>query len=176
MTHCVDFWEKWKREPNFCGLGTGTANSFDKYIDFVEDFSKEFGIAQDIVYRNVPQSAVKTILRFKKNSSVRRDATQKIAETLRGKNAVTVKFVSSIIGTETRPKLIEAPKVIVAPISESRQDAIVSNNVKDKIRLITTALSSGQIAVLLKVMEQNNLDNEYEAISLLIKQAGERIE
>jgi hypothetical protein len=176
MTHCIDFWQKWKREPNFCGLGSSTAKSFDRYIDFVEDFSKEFGISHDVVYRNVPQSAVKPILHFKKDSDVRVKATQKIAETLNGKHAVTVKFVNSVIGVPTVPsKMIEEPKVIIAPMSEQHREAIVSNNVKDKIRLLTSALSTGQIAVLSKVMEQNELNNEYEAISLVIKWAGDRL-
>lgn len=177
MTHCIDFWQKWKREPNFCGLGSSTAKSFDRYIDFVEDFSKEFGISHDVLYRNVPQSAVKPILHFKKDSDVRVKATQKIAETLNGKHAVTVKFVNSVIGVPTVPsKMIEEPKVIIAPISEQHRETIESNNVKDKVRQITAALSTGQMNVLTKVMEQNGLNNEYEAISLVIKWASERVD
>lgn len=176
MTACSDLYKKWKTEPNFCGLGKDEANYIDKYIDFVDDFSKEFGIAEEVVYRNAPRTAVKPILRFDKKSDVRKKVTAAIADTLKSKHAISTKFVNLEIGLPAVPKkMVEEPKVIVAPISEQHAEAIKSNKIADKIRQLTVALTPGQMNVLLSVMKLNNLDNEYEAISLVIKWAAERV-
>ena len=176
MTACSDLYKKWKVEPNFCGLGKSEANYIDKYINFVEEFSTEFDIPEDVVYRNAPRSAVKSILRFRKDSAVRQTAVQAIANTLKGKHSISSKFVNANIGVQLKPqKMIEAPKVIVAPISEPHREQINSNSVKDKIRLLTSALSIGQMNTLINVMKFADLDNEYEAMALVIKWASERI-
>jgi hypothetical protein len=176
MTACSDLYKKWKVEPNFCGLGKVEANYIDKYISFVEEFAKQFDIPEDVVYRNAPRSAVKPILRFRKDSAVRQAAVQAVADTLKGKHSVTSKFVNANIGVQLKPqKMVEAPKVIVAPISEPHRLQIDSNNIKDKMRLITSVLTTGQMMVLTNVMIFAELDNEYEALSLIIKWAAERI-
>ncbi len=176
MTHCVDFWKKWKTEPNFCGLGSSVAKQYDKYLTFVDEFSTEFEIDSDIVYRNVPQSSIKRILQFKKSSDIRKKAEKSIADTLKSKRAITSKYVDSVIEIVPRTKkLITEPKVVIAPLSESHQETIASNQIKDKIRMLTTVLTTGQIEVLLEVAKQNNLDNEYEAMVMVIKWASEKI-
>lgn len=177
MAHCIDFWRKWKSEPNFCGLGGSTAKMYDEYLNFVDDFSKQYDIDPDIVYRNAPQSAIKPILRYRKNSEVRTRVTQAIAETLKSKHAITGKYVNEIVGLPTIPKkMMEEPKVIVAPISEPHREVINSNAIKDKIRLLTSALTSGQMNILSEVAKINQLDNEYEAMALIIKWAAEKLE
>lgn len=174
MTHCPEFFKKWKKEPNFCGVGKAVASNIDRYIDFVEDFSKETGLEEGIIYRNAPLNAVKPILKFKKDSDLRKQATKKIAQTLQGKQAISGKYVASIIGIVAEPrKFVASP---IAATAELAQDALKTNTVKDKIRLINSALTTGQIKILNDIMTKHELDNEYEAVALVIKWAGERLD
>lgn len=174
MTHCTDFFRKWKREPNFCGVGSSTAKNIDRYINFVEDFSKEYGIEESIVHRNAPMGAIKPILKFKPDSDLRKQATKKIAQTLNSKQAISEKYVLTIIGASVPEpkKFIPSP---IAATAELAQDALKSNTIKDKIRLLNSVLTTGQLKILNDVMTKHELDNEYEAIALVIKWAGEKI-
>lgn len=174
MTHCVDFFKKWKKEPNFCGLGKTACSDIERYLVFVDEFSSENGMDAEAVYRNVPQNAVKPILKFKKDSDIRKRASKEIAKTLKSKQAVTGKYVNSVIGIIPRPKTYINPPVAI--VSEGGKEAFATNLVKDKVRLITSALSVGQLKVLTNVMEKEKLNNEYEAIGVVIKWASERLE
>jgi hypothetical protein len=174
MTHCIDFWKKWKKEPNFCGIGKSSAKMYDKYLDFVDNFSKEFGFEPEVVYQNVPQTAVKGLLRFKPESDIRKRAESQIAQTLQDKHAVTSSYVSYIIGLgPTTKPLITSP--IVAAASGISKEVLEATEVKDRIRLINNALTTGQHNILLEVMSAENLDNEYEALAKILIWAKERI-
>jgi hypothetical protein len=169
MTACADLYKKWKKEPNFCGLGKEEANTIDKYIDFVDEFSKEFEIPEDVIYRNAPRTAIKPILRFRKDSDIRRNVSIAIAETLKSKHAITTKFVNVTMGVPLVPKkMVEEPKVIVAPLTEPHKEIIATNLIKDKIRMLNAVLTPGQMAILQKVAAIENLNNEYEALAKVL--------
>ena len=174
MTACVDLYKKWKKEPNFCGLGNKEATLVNSYIEFVEEFSKDTGISEEIIYRNAPRTAVKAILKFKKDSDIRTRVTKEIEKILKSKQAITTRFVSNAIGIlpATKP-FVKSP--IAITLSGASADATRTNEVRDKVRLITSALSSGQLKTLNEVMERYELNNEYEAIALVIKWAKERV-
>ena len=177
MTHCVDFWEKWKREPNFCGMGKSSARSYDDYIDFVETLSKESGIPSDIIYRNAPHAAVKPFLKFRRDSETRKIVERTICDTLNKKLAVTGKFLSSAVGVKSEPnKIAEEPKVIIAPMSAPHREIINKNSVRDKIRLLSEVLTKGQMNILVQVMETEGLEDEYVALSRVLVWAKERVD
>jgi len=167
---CVDYFRKWKKEPNFCGVGKATENTINKYLEFAEDFSNTYKFDVDLVYRNVPQTSVKPLLKFKKDSDIRIKAMKQIAQTLNDKHAISLRYVYQIIGIEPKVKpLVLSPAV--AAISEIPKDAFETNSVKDKIRLITSALPTGQINMLDDIMKKKDLDNEYAALIVAIKTA-----
>ena len=172
MTACAELYKKWKKEPNFCGLGKSEASSVNKYIEFVEDFSKEYGIEESIVYRNAPRTAIKPLLKFKKDSDIRKNAAKKISQVLNDKHAITGTYVGAVIGMIPQPKtFVKSPMVIS---SEGVTDSFQKSSIKDKVRLITSVLTTGQMNIVIDVMKKQHLDNEYEAISLIIKWAPER--
>ena len=174
MTHCVDFWKKWKKEPNFCGIGKSSARSYDKYLEFVDDFAKRYGFEPEVVYQNAPQTAVKALLRFKPDSDIRKRAEEQISQTLRGKHAITSTYVNYVIGIGPPSKpLITSP--VVAAASSIPKEAFNKADVTDRTRLIVSALTTGQHQILLEVMEANNLDNEYEALAKVLVWAKERM-
>lgn len=167
---CVDYFRKWKKEPNFCGVGKATENTINKYLEFADEFSNTYKFDIDLVYRNVPQTAVKPLLKFKKDSDIRTKVMKQIAQTLSDKHAISLRYVQQLIGLEPKSKpLVISPAV--AAISEIPQEAFTTNSIKDKIRLITSALPSGQIDMLDEIMKKKDLDNEYAALILAIKTA-----
>lgn len=171
MTHCVDFFKKWKREPNFCGIGKTASQRIERYLEFVEDLAVEYKIPIEVAYKNVPLTAASPILKFKPDSDIRKKAAKEIAKTLNNKQGVTGKFVNTVIGiTPSSKKFV--PKDI--PPEPAPPESTKTNKIKDKIRLITSALTPGQLEILIDVMECEHLNNEYEALSLVIKWAGER--
>jgi len=174
MTHCVDFWRKWKKEPNFCGLGKSSARSYDKYLDFAEGFSKEFGFDLEVIYQNAPQAAVKALLRFKPDSDIRVRAEKQIAQTLKDKHSITSSYVNYIIGLGPSIKpLVTSP--VVAAASGISKEAFNKADVTDRVRLIVSALTTGQHNILLEVMKVKDLDNEYAALAQILIWAKERL-
>jgi len=175
MTKCIEYWEKLKKEPGFCGLGSTLKSQLD-YLEYTDEISEKFDIPIRVIYKNASHGALKPVLRFRKGSQVRDKATAAIVETIKNKHAITGKYINSIIGFDQKPKrMIEDPKVIVAPISEPHREQINSNSVKDKIRLLTSALTSGQMDIINEVIKFEGLNNEYEAMALVIKWAAMRI-
>ena len=175
MTKCIDFWKKWKKEPNFCGLGRQTARTHDKYLSFVEDFTKEHGFIEEIVYQNVPLSSIKPLLTFKEDSDIRKRATKQIAQTLNDKHAITSKYVKFLIGIDPNTKPLVKPPLMAAA-SEIPKEALDNKRLTDKIRLIKSVLTSGQIGILLEIIEKEGLDNEYDALTKALIWAKERYE
>lgn len=174
MAHCVDFWRKWKKEPNFCGLGKKSAKSFDKYIKFVEEFSREYNIPENIVYQNVPHSAVGFLLRFDQKSDMREKGKQEIFNVLSSKRSVTGTYMKCALGVAP-PTAPLATSPVVAAISEIPKEVFDSTRLTDRIRLINAALTTGQHKILLEIMESEEVDNEYEALSKALIWAKERI-
>lgn len=139
MPHCIEYFEKWRKEPNFCGIGKVSANQIDQYLKFVDEFAGEYDIDVAVIYRNCPSTAIKPLLRFKKDSEIRIKAKKEIAEVLKNKQGITSKFINVVIGLPPIPiKMKEEPRVIVAPMSEPHREVVSKNTIKDKIRLITS--------------------------------------
>lgn len=170
MTHCVEFWRKWKKEPNFCGLGKGSAKSYDRYLQFADEMSSKFDIPVETIYLNAPSGAVKPVLRFKKEGELYRGAMKKIATTLKGKQAVTLKYTNSILGivSESKPVVDVIPKAEIAAVVDK-------TTLSGKIRMINSVLSVGHKKILQEIIGSEHLDNEYEALLIALKWAGERI-
>lgn len=170
MVHCIDFWKKWKKEPNFCGLGKGSAKSYDQYLQFVDEMASKYDIPQETIYLNAPATSVKPVLRFKKDGEIRQNAMKKIASTLKGKQAVTLKYTNTILGIVGEPKIAVEP-VIKAEIAS----AVDKNTVSGKIRMINMVLSTGHQKVLQTIIDREGVDNEYEALLVALKWASEKL-
>ncbi len=69
MTRCLEFYEKWDKEPNFCELAEASARKIDDYLKTVSEFESE-GIPRD-----------RTIVHFSEGSSRR---FQALKEPMRG--------------------------------------------------------------------------------------------
>jgi len=66
MTHCHDFFRKWKRDGNFCGLRKQDAREMDSYLTLVERISNEkTGLNADLVFDKFTAGAARPIIRCK---------------------------------------------------------------------------------------------------------------
>jgi hypothetical protein len=176
VTHCAEFFQKWKKEPNFCGVGRATAQKIDRYIDFVEGFSKEYKIPEEVIVYNAPMGAVSELLRYKEDVEIRKDAEKQIAKVLtEDKKAITSNYVKHIIGITPKTKPIFKSPVVAAAsgISKAVMD---TTRVQDRVRLINNASTSGQKNILLEIMSREGLDNEYDAYTKALIWAKERMD
>ena len=175
MSHCTQFWRKWRKEPNFCGLSKSTVNNHNKYLAYVDWFTSEYDIPEDIVFNNATSAALAPLLRFSRDSDTWKTTSDKIAETLKSKQAVTGKYVEKLIGIEPPKRKIKVSPVM-AVMSEMPKEVFDTKRVSDKIRLINSALTTGQRGILMSVMEREGLDNEYEALNRVLLWAKARID
>lgn len=66
MTHCIEYWRKWKREGNFCGLRKQDADENEAYLELVEQISGSGAkIESDIIFQKFPVGAARPLLRCK---------------------------------------------------------------------------------------------------------------
>jgi len=177
---CLEWFDKWKKEPNFCGLGRKSETYIEKYITFVEKFSKTHDISTDIIYLNLSSTAVKHLLQLKENSPVRIDVENKIVDKLKkDKKAVTQKLVDFYIGIEPkRPlqPLIVPNRIIMHGNVPIILDNLKGGELKTKISLLTTLLTEGQMEIIYDLQKHSELSDEYGALCLGFIWIKERLE
>jgi hypothetical protein len=64
MAYCLDFFRKWKREGNFCGLGEEEAGRMNSYLDLVEALVKQ-RIPEERVYELFTVGAARSLISAK---------------------------------------------------------------------------------------------------------------
>jgi hypothetical protein len=161
MTACADLYKKVKKCGNFCGLGDNEFRKVTKYLDFVEEFTEKYDFTEEFVYSNCPRNAAYPILKFKRGSDIRAKAMSEINDTLKDGRSISRKFVEVIMGVA--PPMKKIPPIPVVPKSAIPTEALTKNSVKDKVRLITSAIPEME-PILMKAMDEYQLNNEYEAI------------
>jgi hypothetical protein len=167
MARCIEFFREWKKKPNFCGLGKTAADGINKYLILAEDIADTNEIPVESVYHNVQETAVKSLLRFNPDSDIRKRAIKEIGKLLKSKQGITGKYVNTIlIGLTPRPKAFVQPTQRYR--AEPATDTSKRTDITNKIRLLKSVLTSGQIKILNDIMVRENLDNEYEALSWVI--------
>jgi hypothetical protein len=66
MSHCHDFFRKWKREYNFCGLRPQDAKEMDRYIDLSEKIAASGAeVDIDFIHDHFTAGAARPLLRCK---------------------------------------------------------------------------------------------------------------
>jgi hypothetical protein len=64
--HCIDYWHKWKRDGNFCGLRKQDADMNDTYLSIVEKISVAgTGLESDFVFDHFTAGAARPLIRCK---------------------------------------------------------------------------------------------------------------
>ena len=63
MTRCADFWRKWRKEPNFCGLSPQAISEIKGYLELVDKLVKT-GIPEDTIFDMCPSGSCRPVLRL----------------------------------------------------------------------------------------------------------------
>jgi len=63
MTRCADFWKKWRKEPNFCGLSPQAISEIKGYLELVEKLTRS-GIQEETIFEMCPSGACRPLLRL----------------------------------------------------------------------------------------------------------------
>ncbi len=63
MTRCIDFWKKWRKEPNFCGLSTQAISEIKGYLELVDKIARA-GIPEETIFELCPSGACRPVLRL----------------------------------------------------------------------------------------------------------------
>jgi hypothetical protein len=63
--HCHDWFRKWKKEHNFCGLRPQDAKEMDQYIEISEKIAHASGKDEDFVHDHFTAGAARPLLRCK---------------------------------------------------------------------------------------------------------------
>lgn len=58
MAHCVDFFKKWEKEENFCGLGKNSQKKINRYLEAVANEFLSDGVTEDDCYKYLPTSVL----------------------------------------------------------------------------------------------------------------------
>ena len=110
MTYCIDFFRKFKKDGNFCGLDRAQVSRINGYLDIVEQLMKQ-KIPEETVYTNFSVKAAGPLISAK--DQTRTEGLNFVTAALKKGDRITEKemqstlncCISSTTPTERKPKL-----------------------------------------------------------------------
>ena len=113
---CEAFYEKWKKDPNWCNKTKSAVNDIDNHLELVDLCEKEFGIDTASAMADFSERASRPIRR-EKDQNVQTRAIKKVAQRLRDGKKVTTKDAQQII-KEARLELQKEKDLVQSIASE----------------------------------------------------------
>ncbi len=112
MSRCIEFYEKWQREPNWCEKCPSAVSQINSYIELVETLEQK-GVPKDFTFVNLTETASRPLF-SEKNHVVRQKAVEKICNNLNSRKGAgrghkkklttgDVKKIINTIKTEIQP-------------------------------------------------------------------------
>lgn len=151
-----------------CYISPKQKPSWNRYLEFVDDFCGVYKFDKNEVVFNVPKTAVLPLLSYKKDSEVYINTCRKIAAVLHTKKGVTRKAIVSYMGIAPPLPPQKAPE-----ISPSIPRIVPKNNRMSEAAARNAALVNSLEPPLIKglrdVMEKEGKDTEYSAVAFLLK-------
>jgi hypothetical protein len=126
--HCLDYWHKWKREYNFCGLRPQDAKENDRYLILVDRIAASpAGLDGDFILEHFTAGAARPLLRCKDGETETKALNYVIACLKRGEDVTggdldaTIKvFMGKSKEKPVRESThLRTPDASAAPINES---------------------------------------------------------
>jgi hypothetical protein len=129
MTRCIEFYEKWEKDPNFCELTKSEISRLDRYLGLVNELNDTYSVDQKLTNGNLSAGAVRELL-TKENTTILEKLKPKLPDLIRRAEKkgrpITAKRVAQLIKqekgeTEPTPRTHETPEV-VAPVETAQVD------------------------------------------------------
>ena len=181
MVRCVDFYRKMEKEGNFCGLTKSAISMINAYKTTVQENIAERGVDPELAFINFSEGSHRVLSKVRDNPTAYNKVLDNIAGRLKNGRRVTARDVRYWINIEQgggcsrpEPTTIQSRKKHVLL---STYDQIHTPGSKSKIRLLKSAiLTSGQMNILMDVMEVFHKEDELQALNLLFIWAAEKVE
>ncbi len=205
MPHCVDFWKRWEKERNFCGLSVQHASKLDRHYNFVKTLSQEYCIELEVILKlfSSAASSNSAFIGLKPDSKIREATIKKIIECLReGKQ---IRQIDMIEWTGVRTWSDEVAKENLHPLAynsfragQQRKQASIERaktsgtdnmpcaggqsagdahdfSLESRIGYINRITSVGQKNIISLLISEGHAKDEYDAFSKALGWAVDRI-
>lgn len=95
MTRCVEFYTRWKKDPNWCHKCQSAVDQIDSYIDLVDGLEKK-GIPQESTMVRLPERTARPLFAIR-DEEIKEIALSSISKALEsGKSPITGEFTKKI--------------------------------------------------------------------------------
>ena len=106
MTRCVEFYRRWKKDPNWCHKCQSAVSEIESYIDLVDGLEKR-GVPQNISIEMLPEGVARPLFRIQ-DEEIKDKALSSISNALEsGKNPITGRFADKPLDSTTIIQVIE---------------------------------------------------------------------
>lgn len=202
MAHCKEFFEKWKRDGNFCGVGEVQGTIIRAYLDFVHELSQNYGINEESCYKLLTSSAIagNGFLLLSKESPRRKEVVEKIVDFLKrdqkvrrldirkwtaiavwDNDFIETNCIASAKGTMKSNKVrtarsIQSAKIKAQNESWTASGQLVDQPIEARIKNLQKVSTRGQINILEKIVSKGYAKDIYSAYCLVLTWAANNIE
>ncbi len=108
MTRCKEFYDKWRRDPNWCEKCKSAVSQINSYLGFIDELESR-GVPREFTLVNLPESAIRPLF-TEKDPNIKEGAIVSVKNWLEtGKNPITGEFKKKITSGEVK-KIIRALK------------------------------------------------------------------
>lgn len=119
---CADFYEKWKKDPNWCQKSPDTVREIDHYLSLVGEL-ENLGVETAAIYKKFPEGVARDILKIK-DEKIRASVMGNTAGMIRRGEKVSSADVKVWAGLEERPRKI-------TPCTGEKKTAIAVSSTPD---------------------------------------------
>jgi len=102
MVRCAEFYERWKKDPNWCQKSPDTVNQIDHYLGLVNEL-ENLGVETAAIYKKFPEGVARDILKIK-DDVVRAGIVGNAAGKIKRGDRVSSADVKVWAGLEETPK------------------------------------------------------------------------
>jgi hypothetical protein len=88
MSRCAAFYQKWRRDPNWCKKCENEVYRINQYLGLVDEI-KEKGTPEDLTFVKLPETAARPILAIQ-DEEIKENVISSVSNAIKlGKNPIT---------------------------------------------------------------------------------------
>jgi hypothetical protein len=111
MTRCPEYYDKWAKDPNWCGLCKSAVSHINRYLEWV-DLLEEAGVPRKLTMVKLPERVARHLFKFEKMEE-KQIAIMRLALHLKDPNTKNLNEtrLQQIISLGIPPKAPKAPTI-----------------------------------------------------------------